>query len=378
MSGTAGLPQGPEIDPALLETRRLDTLMVEVTSTCNLRCGFCTKAQPGDDKLPGRDEEMDVRLIPAVRQVIEEFRPPEVLTSGTGETTFRKDWIGFVDALRLPGIRYNLNTNLSLDYADADLEAICELDAVVVSIDSHDRETMRRLRSKCDLRKIAFNMVTLRTKVRGRARRPQFVVNFTLTNLNASHVYETWKFCSELGFGVFVLSDLIEIDHAKRILGIAKWNALASEARRDLVKQINRILVESKQGGARVQLQQSLRQELQDAMNGTAPADATAALTPGQTRGCSQPWRRVTIAADGAVYPCCVTAPELVMGNVNDPHFSLNGPAMRALRRSLLEGQPPAICQGCTNAPKDDANRFAARIRAMLARDLGAPAASAL
>jgi radical SAM protein with 4Fe4S-binding SPASM domain len=356
-----------EVDPGLLKTSMLDTLMVEVTSTCNLRCGYCPKSQPGDELLPGRNEEMQAAVLPAVRQMLEEFRTRQVLAAGTGETTFRKDWIEVVDGLRQPGGFYHLNTNLSLDYSDAELEALARFDMLTVSIDTYDRETTRRLRSKSDLRKIAFNMVSLRSKLRGRKKRPQIVVNCTLTNLNALHVYETWKFCSELGFDAFVISGLIELDYAKTKLGITSWESLSQADLKAMVDQLNRIIGEAKAGGAAFNLQQSLRAEIQDAMQGKPkPSDE---IPIGQTRACVQPWRRVTVAADGEVYPCCVTVPEMAMGKVTDPAFSLNGDAFQRLRKALLEGRPPPTCRTCTNAPRLDAATFRSNVGAMIAAE---------
>ena len=45
------------VDPALLlsKPQRPDG---QYTSRCNLRCKYCSKSNPGDDQIPGRDMDM--------------------------------------------------------------------------------------------------------------------------------------------------------------------------------------------------------------------------------------------------------------------------------------------------------------------------------
>jgi len=33
--------------------------MLEYSSRCNLRCTYCPKSNPGNEKIPGRDMDMD-------------------------------------------------------------------------------------------------------------------------------------------------------------------------------------------------------------------------------------------------------------------------------------------------------------------------------
>jgi radical SAM protein with 4Fe4S-binding SPASM domain len=81
-----------------------------------------------------------------------------------------------------------------------------------------------------------------------------------------------------------------------------------------------------------------------------------------ETRHCLQPWESLNIAADSKVYPCCVVAEELLVGDLT--HSSLEeiitGPAMVLLKTKLLKGDIADLpCQGCTNGPMGTTQAFA-------------------
>lgn len=86
-----------------------------------------------------------------------------------------------------------------------------------------------------------------------------------------------------------------------------------------------------------------------------------------ETRACRQPWETINISADGRVYPCCVIAAELEVGDI--AHESLidilNGPRIIAFRERLIQGDIIGLpCVGCPNAPMKTVEEFRADLAA--------------
>ena len=108
--------------------------MVEITSKCNLRCRYCSKSQAGDSNEPGRDQEMEDLVLNEVAKIIMKEKPPEIQLSGTGETTFRKDWIQAVKPLiraarqANPEVKINMISNFARPLAREEFEAMLEID----------------------------------------------------------------------------------------------------------------------------------------------------------------------------------------------------------------------------------------------------------
>jgi hypothetical protein len=68
------------------------------------------------------------------------------------------------------------------------------------------------------------------------------------------------------------------------------------------------------------------------------------------TKLCMQPFSRFTLAANGDVFPCCVTTMD-PLSNVLKDKNPFNAIKVKEFRSRLLDGNPPEVCVGCTNAP---------------------------
>ena len=79
------------------------------------------------------------------------------------------------------------------------------------------------------------------------------------------------------------------------------------------------------------------------------------------TRACWQPWESLNVAADGKVYPCCVVAPALEVGDLTSQplHEIVVGEAMIQFKHKLLAGDIDALsCAKCPNAPMQTVSEF--------------------
>ena len=356
----------PEIDPALLLARP-SGLMIEYTSRCNLRCRYCSKSNPGDDEIPGRDEDMQPQTLEQTLALIASQPMAELLLAGTGESTFHKDWVTDLPRLIQAGKAANpqcwvhLNSNLALKYGAREFDALAQLDGIVISIDTADRDLTRQVRAKSDLALITHNMLALKAHCVTRGlRMPQLSINVTLYEGAAKGLFELVTMMAELPVSKLVISDMVELE-AARINGLRALNtderatfihavqqlqkcidfigrtkAYALVVQPHLVERINAGIAQLNTGAAATAAP-------------TAPA-ADTAPSAGATKLCLQPWTRFTVAADGALFPCCVTDMPAV-GHIGRPGQGIDGPAIRAFRQALLAGEVPPVCRECTNAP---------------------------
>jgi MoaA/NifB/PqqE/SkfB family radical SAM enzyme len=371
-------PLPSAIDPALLSARP-QGLMVEYTSRCNLRCKYCSKSNPGDDQIPGRDMDMEPATIEQTLALIARERFPELLLAGTGESTFHKEWVQDLPRLIAAGKAANpnsfihINSNFALKYGDAELAVLAQLDGIMISIDTADRELTRAVRSKSDLSLIVYNILRLKTWCTTRGlRMPRLTVNAPVYAEAALGVYDLAVMLSELPIQHVSLSDLYEFEAVTlnniKPIGIEDRAQFALSVQ-TLQKAIN-FAQSSKAYTLSVQphLIERINALVAQLNSGAVAAEASAETpqAPGRrTKMCTQPWTRFTVAANGSLYPCCVTDMPPV-GNIHHEGEGLDGPDIVAFRQNLLEGRVPPVCQGCSNAADCSTSELEQQVRAIL------------
>lgn len=366
----------PPVDPALLQPRARG-LMVEYTSRCNLRCRYCSKSNPGDDQIPGRDMDMQPQTLQQTLDFISSQRLGELLLAGTGESTFHRDWVQDLPRLIAAGKAANpqcyvhLNSNFAQRYGDAEWAALSQLDGLVISIDTADRDLTKQVRAKSDLALIAYNMVTLKSWCEARGRRvPRLMVNATVYAEAAPGLHDLLVFLSQLPVERVSLSDMVELEACK-VNGLRAINADDRAAFAAAVQGLQKAIhYGQQQSKFKLDLSPHLFERvnaLVAQLNGAAPsvqADA-AGPAPGRTKLCLQPWTRFTVAADGALFPCCVTDMPPV-GHIGRQGEGINGPAIRHFRHRLLVGDLPSVCVDCTNARHADVAELQGTVAALV------------
>src|SRR5208282_338665 len=71
---------------------QVQSISIEVTSRCNLRCAYCHKADPVLDALPGANEDMTDAMIDALYRYCKATGIHSVMLSVGGETTMVDGW----------------------------------------------------------------------------------------------------------------------------------------------------------------------------------------------------------------------------------------------------------------------------------------------
>jgi MoaA/NifB/PqqE/SkfB family radical SAM enzyme len=320
------------------------SIVLEITSKCNLRCTFCTKSELGNESLPGRDMDMPPEVIEKTLAFLQSEKVPSILLVGIGEPTFRKDWVAVCDRLVQPtNAKLNLNTNFGRALSPSELECLLRFDSIVVSIESTDATIMKEMRRAVDLSTIVLNIVALKTLARAlNIKVPKIFVNCTLTQRNVFGLSNLAAFCIELGIHQLNISSLIEFE------SVAEFGNLSIEHfDSPSMTRANQEVSKSLKMAAGTNTRIAIQPRCSQLLKGLKEANWR---TEGLTRICLQPWGGYTVGANGQIYPCCVVIEPFA--HLDDGRDCiLNGENIRRLRRQLLEGDLPQMCQKCSNAP---------------------------
>lgn len=339
------------------------SLMIEYTSRCNLRCKYCSKSNPGDDQIPGRNMDMTPQTVDAVIEVIEQSNYSELLLAGTGESTFHPHWREDFPRLiqagksRNPSCYVHVNSNFAAKYEDEDWAVFAQLDGVVISIDTADRQLTREVRAKSDLGLIIYNITRFQTYCQFHGLKlPQLTINVTLYHEAAAGLPELMALLANLPIVSVSISDLFEREATDKN-AIRPLHNDDPESFTQAVQHLKHAMeIAAKQQRFSVSIQPHLLERIEAMASqqavATVQAETTTTDATATTKLCLQPWTRFTLAADAAIFPCCMTEMDPV-GNIatGQEEDGLNGQGIRAFRHALLRGDMPSACRNCTNAP---------------------------
>lgn len=336
---------------------RPQTIAIEITSKCNLRCSYCDKSDPILEALPGANADMSDDVISSVYYYCKDVGIKSVSLSGIGETTMTKGWYTRITKfLDDPEISAQMVSNFVRPFEDDDLAALVRLDELAISIDSSDLAMMRKLRSKADLRTITYNIMRLQQKIREIGRGPTITVNCTLCRDNIGHIIGLAGFCRELRVDRLIVTD---------VMVTGKYNPKMPQTLDGLTDDEVVLLAEQIAGAedrlagssTALQLREELRARIDTVVAGvrqgaipTAPAAHFHRTTA--SSACRQPWDLLLVGANGNMVPCCGGTRDGPVGNLTRTTLPeiLDGETYRAIRASILDGQPILPCHRCSFA----------------------------
>lgn len=331
------------ISPDLTRSR-VESLAIEVTSKCNLRCAYCHKADPVLEALPGANEDMSDAAIAALYQHCKAAGIRSVSLSVGGETTMSAGWYERIaQFLDDPEIDTHLVSNFARPFDDGDLRALTRLRYLQVSFDSADPEMVRRLRSGASLRTITDNIARLRRKGRELGRLPFILVNCTVCRENIGHIAKLAGLCRELEVDQLLLTPVrIVGEHNRKMPELL--DSLNADELILLAGQIDAAEQALRGSATELRLQEQLRSRVAAVGDGSCSAAATSS--------CRQPWTSPLITASGAVLACCGGRRVPPVGNLATATLAeiVDGPAYRTVRESILLGKPSVPCDGCSFA----------------------------
>jgi radical SAM protein with 4Fe4S-binding SPASM domain len=348
------LRAAPGLLPVRTNSPRLLTFMM--TYRCNLRCTMCWQwGEQGLFHAMPREHELEQLDLETLRSVID-----DVAEEGTGvfvwggEPFLHRDILPFVEHVKSKNLYCSINTNGT--YLPRDAARLVELgvDAVMVSVDGpaavHD--SIRGMQGS--FRKIADGVRAIREARGGDGRRPEIIVNTTVSPGNQGVLLETRETVEEMGADRMILSQLWftteQIGRANEAYFREKFSAHASSWKGFVmdVSGLDAALIGD-------QMREMSRR------NGSLKLRFLPDLHPGQIRDyyarpeesfgrsrCFVPWLESEILPNGDVTPCS-DRPDLILGNVKQQRFReiWNNEAYQAFRRAMKEDGLFPYCSRC-------------------------------
>jgi MoaA/NifB/PqqE/SkfB family radical SAM enzyme len=315
-----------------------EELYLEVTSRCNLRCRTC----PQFFGMPERPADLTWERFLAVTDQFPRLR--RVVLHGIGEPLLNPHLGRMVRHLKARGAHVLFNTNgLLLRGRRAADVAASGLDELRVSIDGGTPQTYHAVRGVDGFHRVLANLrgfAALKASLAVDVPR----VSLWLTGMRTTvgDLPELVRIAAHHDVREVYLQRLVTSERGMATEAEALWGR-AGEAKRDAVAEAVR-----------------LAEALGVALRGSGeigPAGHVDAPAVGDApwRGCYRPWRLMYVTATGNVLPCCI-APftatpyrDIVLGNLCRQTVAevWDGDAYRRWRAAMLDGVPPAPCQGC-------------------------------
>jgi len=316
----------------------LQCIGIEMTSTCNLRCVYCSKSDPEHNAQPGRDMHMEPDVSQKVAVVTELLKPEIVALAGTGETTGMPNWVERCKTFEHSGRpALNLNSNFARIFTDEEIEYLASLHFLQVSIDTSDAELLKAMRRKVNLHTIVYNIIRVKAfAVKKNKPEPEISIHCVLTNKSIGRLMDLIHLCHAMGLKVFRFLDLEETHHSKEV-GLFSILNCTPDQQNAFVEEIKKVREFSEKHGIEIVMAEALDNFLK--------RDKTIAES-GLSRACLQPWETLYVGADGATYPCCVL--QGPVGTIDDYLQGTVPNRLREHRRRMLEGKLPKICVNCS------------------------------
>lgn len=359
---------------------RPHSIAIDVTSKCNLRCSYCHKSDEVYEALPASNADMADEIIDRLYGECKEAGIKFVSLSCAGETTMSPEWhkrvMRFLDDAELDT---HIVSNFARLFNSEDLTALAKFKVIQISFDSAEPEMVRKLRSKADLRTIAFNIVRLRQRGRELGRTPMLIVNCTLWRDNIGGIAQLAGLCRELAVDQLLLTEgFVSTRHNYRVP-----DTLDTLSDQDVVVLAQQVVAAENvlaQGSTALRLQSHLSLRLgavlEQIRQGDRPRHAATVFNRQLAlSACRQPWQSPLVTADGRVWPCCRAGEGEPIGQLATATTVteiLDGDAARAVRAAVLDGKTTLPCDKCSYASELALPDFVQEVREWQ----GGPAAS--
>jgi len=318
---------------------------MQLTNFCNMSCTMCYDGNnPPVKKLPPELVEKLGREI---------FPTASVLVPFSGSEPLIVTW----DLARKMAHLYNLELDIITNVQFLDEAKFAELEphvcSVTFSIDSHLPDVFERIRLRSKPDKVFRNLPIAAKLCREHGIEAQ--ANIVYMVENAPYLDETVAYLADAGVTTIRLLEYIRLPHLSEDRDFSsasmhmspQWTAWMKERIRKVAKdkQIRMIFdLQEKEVVDHTPKDQDYRPDRKE----SPYFDRLRRYYPGY---CTQSIDRIKVNVDGRVYPCCMgDAGQLALGNLFEQDFQeiWNGPEARDLRRGMMTGDVPGICQGCS------------------------------
>lgn len=350
----------------LLNATTTDTVFMELTSRCNLRCTYCAVSQPTyngiDLPLKGFDNFLEQMRARRVRVVV---------MNGHGESTIVKDWDVYADRVADAGMRLHMTTNMAKRLTASEIAVLSRFERILVSLDTVDRELLARLRRGANLDTIFNNIDAVQQFAAARRRTPQIAISCTVGDLSVPAIPGLVDAFLARDVRTFRFGDLAEYPQIEDVTWMRHVSTMPPDALLAAGAAFRAALARIDAAGGSYEIDEPLVSLLVNTGQVDVAGRATE-FTPKtvhyveadatQTRDCLDPWKIAFVNADASVRPCCFFEEKLGTLLHNSLDEIVEGEPYRKLREEMLTGNLRQNCRSCSARPLIDLREFQLKV----------------
>jgi MoaA/NifB/PqqE/SkfB family radical SAM enzyme len=310
------------------------TLLVELTSKCNLSCRMCNIHHAA---------KSGATIDDALLEMTYEFAKTAstVYPFGLGEPLLHPHIAEIVGKYRSSGTSVGIITNGMLLTKDVSRELISKgLDHLVISIDAADAPLFAKIRKGGDLGRILENIKIMNElKIFFNTQNPYLAFNVVAQVSNFHQLPQIIELAEKLRIPSVTITPITVHSHITEIQdqalhgNIPRWREILDSCER-------------KASAAGINITQD---RLYHVMHGIIPEELYHKTIP-----CPEPFRFIGIRTNGDVFPCCnwdVEKPIARLSYREDYEIELEkawtNPEWQTLRQNVISGEYPDQCKAC-------------------------------
>ena len=318
-----------------------ETLYLEATNRCNLKCKGCIIYRGGWE--PDRDVSLKEMIM--ITDQLPELK--RVFLHGIGEPLLNEELPRIIRHLKGRAVYVLFNSNGVLLKARKQHDLIqAGLDELRISLDAASPKGYEKIRGSDKFEQVVDNLKAfISLKDEKRADYPRLSLWFLGTRENISELPGFVRLAHDIGIRDVYLQRLVYFQDDDGF-GVAR----ADKTLHDSSAEPYGLIRES----------QDLAAGLGIRFNASGLSEPVESIKP--TSGTTSPWRKcyrpstlMYITAAGNVLPCCISPfssvdyASTILGNVFEQPLEKiwSGPAYRRFREKQQSDRPPKCCRGC-------------------------------
>ncbi|MEQ8767650.1 MAG: radical SAM protein [Planctomycetota bacterium] len=315
---------------------------VQFTNYCNMSCIMC---------YDGENPPLKRMSEPVLEKLAREIAPSlSIINPFGGSEPLAITWDETQRIARENGILLDIVTNAQLLDERRFEELVGITQTLFFSIDSHLPSIYERIRLRSNPKKVFKNLE--RAAQLCQEHEIECMVNFVLMTENAALLPQTLEYMADIGIPALNVIQYVDFnghrDASDPLLHFSsEYLAWLQERSVETAKRRGLRLIWSVAGYREWDFRREKIEPLERKRWNDHWVWRFKHRHPGY---CKQSHNRIRVDADGDVYPCCYALDgDLRLGRLTDQSFEeiWNGPEARDLRRGMLSGDVPTLCEKC-------------------------------